>query len=379
MTILLVIILFILLGRRATISKSPLQNGSYLAIERTNIINSFFIVFVILRHAYLPHWDSCLNPLDLLYYKYFDQPAGQSIVSTFFFFSGYGIMLSIAKKGDFYIRKLISHRFLTLYINMAICSTISGISYSFIDCSLTEGLRFIWLTITGQGIYWFIIMTLVIYLSTFFTFRLFGTKNPTKSIIFLSGILYIICLLLSRYKPSWWVDTELCFCFGMLFSLFRPFIESKLKKVPLPIHWIGAICLLTGWLLILLTYHVQEALILAGHKKLITDGLRIVLLPVSCTIFVLGIAWLTSKLTFKAPPVFFIWLGGSAVFYLYTLHLIPIRILRAIGWGIHNPEISILLTFVASLILAYIGSNLIPLIQNRLLFILRKFCQKANS
>lgn len=88
-------------------------DGSYLAPERTPMINGIFMVLIILRHTTIFGYPA--QPIDALYHHYIDAPLLQCIVCIYFFFSGYGIMASLQRKGREYLNTLLSKRFLTLY------------------------------------------------------------------------------------------------------------------------------------------------------------------------------------------------------------------------------------------------------------------------
>lgn len=106
--ILFLLALMLLWGRPSFVWQLP-ENGACLSHNRTNIINAFFIIIIVLRHI-----NQRIVPfegIDLWYQRLFDGPAGQSIVSSFFFFSGYGIFKAIERKREIYVKELITKRF----------------------------------------------------------------------------------------------------------------------------------------------------------------------------------------------------------------------------------------------------------------------------
>ena len=111
-------------------------------------------------------------------------------------------------------------------------------------------------------------------------------------------------------------------------------------------------------------------------QNLLRDAYHILLYPLCTVVLVFGILWLFAGIKWKKEPSFLVWLGGSAVFYIFVLHFIPIRIIQAgrlegpypimssdiggviiqepMGWGAIYPEISIIGMIGSTLLLAYV-------------------------
>ena len=184
-TILFILFLLLLTGKPRFRKHLP-TDGSYLSHERTNLINAFFIIIIVLRHIHqriIP-----FEGIDLFYAHVYEHKAAQSIVSSFFVFSGYGIMMSLLKKKEIYLKELMSKRFVKLYFNMAVCAFVSAITYIFTYTTWELALHHAVLTCLGLGGYWFIIMTLVIYITTWLSFtrvsqatRLMGSCSSSAS------------------------------------------------------------------------------------------------------------------------------------------------------------------------------------------------------
>ena len=381
--ILFLLALMLLWGRPSLVWQLP-ENGACLSHNRTNIINAFFIIIIVLRHI-----NQRIVPfegIDLWYQRLFDGPAGQSIVSSFFFFSGYGIFKAIERKREIYVKELITKRFLRLYINMGICCAFSCMVYLITHLTPKEALGAFVETMIGAGGYWFIVMTLAIYLVTWFGFKIFGVNRPLLSILLSFVLIYVLCVALIPIKPMWWLDTELCFPCGMLMALFLPEVENVVRKIRVPVLLVGALCLVAGW--VLMKYHmipyyvVKEKFGLlewlpVGWQNLLRDAYHILLYPLCTVVFVLGVLWLFAGIKWKKEPSFLVWLGGPAVFYIFVLHFIPIRIIQTgglvgpypimssdiggvivrepMGWGNVYPELSIVGMMAATLLLAYGG------------------------
>ena len=112
------IILFLLIPLMCFIKLKPAKplfngfNDNYISLRSTQCINGIFILLVFLSHARnriltLPSYTS--DPLNSIYGIIQDH-LGQSIVITFLFFSGFGVMESIKKKGAQYVSAMPSRR-----------------------------------------------------------------------------------------------------------------------------------------------------------------------------------------------------------------------------------------------------------------------------
>lgn len=377
----------LLWGRPSLVWQLP-DNGACLTHNRTNLINAFFIVIIVLRHINL-----CIVPfegLDLWYQRFYDEPAGQSIVSSFFFFSGYGIFKAIERKREHYVKELMTKRFLRLYINMGICCAFSCIVYLITHLTPKETLVSFVNTMIGAGSYWFVVMTLAIYVVTWFGFKIIGVNRPLLFILLTFVFIYVLCVALIPIKPMWWLDTELCFPCGMMMALYLPKVENIVRKIRVPVIFVGALCLAVGWMS--MKYHMEPYYIVKERFGLLGEGIgwqnflqnayHILLYPLCTVVFVLGVLWLFAGIKWKKEPAFLVWLGGPAVFYIYVLHFIPLRIIQAgrlggpypvmssdiagvivrepMGWGSVCPELSIIGMIAATLLLACGGQYVVP-------------------
>ena len=94
----------------AEISGKDSFQKDYISKESTSAINGLFVLLVFLKHA-SDQLDLNGNVFDKAYFS-LGQGMGQLIVTTFLFYSGYGITYSILKKGSSYIRTIPKNRFL---------------------------------------------------------------------------------------------------------------------------------------------------------------------------------------------------------------------------------------------------------------------------
>lgn len=153
--------------------------------EQTTCINGIFVVFVFLSHfgqyEVMP-WNGILLAI------------GQLMVAPFLFFSGYGIMEQIQKRGVSYIDSMPRKRILKFYVHFCMALTIylvlsfvlgKGYSLSRILLSFTG-----WSSIGNSN--WYVFAILVMYSIVYISFKCFKKQN--LSICVLLTLLYIVVM-----------------------------------------------------------------------------------------------------------------------------------------------------------------------------------------
>ena len=179
--------------------------------EQTTCINGMFVVLVFLSHfgqyERMP-WNKPILAI------------GQLMVAPFLFFSGYGIMEQIKKKGDVYINHMPRKRIFKFYLHfcMALCIYLV---LSFLldkDYSLS---RIIWsftaLSSIGNS-NWYVFAILAMYIIVYISFKYFKKDGIIACVIM--SILYIV--LMKAFKgQDWWYNIILCFPAGMILSKYK--------------------------------------------------------------------------------------------------------------------------------------------------------------
>lgn len=238
--ILFYFLLFLLVIARLRFSRQGFY-ADYLSFDTTNAIKGIFIVFVFIRHVtpYILNSgytfdDSILSQFFLL----IDASVGQLIVAMFLFYSGYGIMESIRRKGMDYVQSIPRKRILTTLINFDIAVALFAIVSLFVPSEYT--IKQYLLSFTGWEAVgnsnWYIFVIMLCYLLAFICFRIRIVKRDmymhtyAAKAIMCMILLGISVIVLSYVKPFWWYDTMLCFGVGILYSVWRERIEVILKR-----------------------------------------------------------------------------------------------------------------------------------------------------
>lgn len=212
---------------------SGYDNGifsDYMSVEKTTSIKGIFILIVFLNHV-VSYFTLEESFLDQSYYIIVGKIIGQSMVSLFMFYSGYGVMLSIDKKGSDYVKSIPAKRFLKVLLHFDIAVLI----YYIISIAMHKETGVIQLLVSLTGwesvgnSNWYIFDILVLYLITYISFT--AARNNKKLGIILNIILCAAFVVLLKYtKDYWWYDTVFCYSVGMLFYYAKPKIESVFQS-----------------------------------------------------------------------------------------------------------------------------------------------------
>lgn len=302
-------------------------NEDYLSFDATNAIKGIFILLVFIKHVtpYITSAGYTYTSIGDNVFRLIDTQVGQWIVAMFLFYSGYGIMESIKKKGKDYISSIPRKRLLTVLMNFDVAVLI----YICIYYSLSGGvnlelnklvLSFIaWESMGNSN--WYIFVIMLAYTFTYFSFKFFNTKRNDYKIpcVVSMGALFVAMIILSYLKESWWYDTILCFGAGTLFSNYKEQIETMVKR---------NYCFIVIVLLVLL--------FLFSNAPVWLKGLRYNLFSiVFCFLIMLG----TMKIKVNSKAL--TWLGQN-LFPLYIYQRIPMIILSSIGGGVFVLDFPIL-------------------------------------
>lgn len=309
----------------------------YISPKSTASVNGLFTILIFLSHSvqYI-ELDGVLDTP----YATLKSSLGQMVVVTFLFYSGYGIMESIKKKGTDYVKSIPTKRFLKVLYHMAIAVTM------FLILNLILGIKYdlkrILLAYTGWTAIgnsnWYIFAVLVLYVITFISFIIFR-KNHYLAVIGVTVLSAAYVYILMYYDiDSWYYDTVIMFSMGMWYSLLRDKIEKVIMKNDLVYTIVGGITVALYYLFFL------------KRKS--------------------GIEWYTAwAIMFMALVVLFTmkmkignrildWFGAH-IFSVYILQRIPMIILKHLGLNESHKYAFIVVSFFATIVLAAVFDRVI--------------------
>lgn len=335
-------------------------DGSYMSHDRTMMINGIFLVLIVLKHTCGIGQIVGYEPegIDLVLKDCLIMPLRQFIIATFFFYSGYGIMCSIRKRGDAYIHDLLCVRFLRLYLNLAVAMlVVYAISPGFFQHPLGAAKDYLLNVLGLTPNYAFIIVTLALYLLTWVSFRVCGTQRPWLAIGTFFCLTMAFCLAILPYKPQFWVDMLPCFVGGTAYCMLQQRIDRMLSGSRMPVSLLGAAAVAVAMVGIThipaCNYYISQWLHIDpdAHRSL-----HFLLLTQAFAIpFAVGVTWFFAGITWQRVPAFLKWFGGPAVFSVYCWHFTPIIQFCRMGLNSSHPSLYVLAVFLCAILLGWLG------------------------
>ena len=307
----------------------------YLSKSRTDSIKGIFILIVFISHSkdyYLDAGYVFQGFGDLIFRKLLLN-FNQLMVVMFLFYSGYGVMESIARKGVDYINKMPRHRVINTLVNYDIAVCLFLVVDMALGKHVTIGQFLLaiaaWDTIGNSN--WYIFVILICYVVSWILAK---TNIPQRRIGFYSFIsLAFIAYLLSLVKKPYWYNTMLAYPLGMIFSTHKDKIEVLIDK-----HYYPTLAILSV-LLVMLFYQIPFDM---GANNLIPMGL----------VFAMLFVTITMRVRIGNPVLQWF---GEHLFPLYIYQRIPMIVLAAVlpSWMLTvHPIIFVGLSFVLSVIIA---------------------------
>lgn len=202
---------------------------SYMSRESTNAVNGIFVLLIFISHA--AGYIQADGILDNAYLT-FKNTMLQLIVVSFLFYSGFGMMESIRKKGSEYVRSIPYKRFFKVYYRLFL----SVCLFVLLNLAIKKnyGIRRTLLAFTGwSGIgnsNWYIFAILVLYMIVFVSFLIFKNRYwlGAVAVTVLSAAFVVIQIKLHR--SPWSYNTVMLFPAGMIFSLIKSRFEKIVRK-----------------------------------------------------------------------------------------------------------------------------------------------------
>lgn len=325
---LIVLLLLVIIGSKIYIKKF---NPNYIDKTCTTCLNGFFVLIVLYSH--FSTYVDVIYSKDFLMVN-FKNLLGQLMVTSFLFYSGYGIYYQIKNKKDKYINNMPVNRILKTWIKFFI----GVLSFLVVDLIIKEPLtvKKILLSFIGWDSLgnsnWYIFGIIFMYLFTFVAFKVF--KDHNKAILINSIFIILFIILLSFFKEDHWFNTLLCYLFGMLYCYNKDKIDKHLLN-----HNIKYI--ITGILVFI-------AFILLYKYSYISYWLY----EIYASLFMLLVVLMTYKIDIKNKILYWC---GTKLFWIYILQRIPMIVFKEIGLNKHI-YIYFILVLVTTIILSFIYS-----------------------
>lgn len=311
----------------------------------TKSIEGILAIYIIFSHLkqYIPYDDFGSDLLNNILNNF-----GQCSVAPFFFFSGFGIVESIKKKGATYSKTILTNRFLRVWCWFIIALVPFYLldlfwfkQYSLLDyIAAPLGIKSI-----GNS-NWFVAIILLCYFSIGFSCFIFKSSIK-KQILFSSLIIFIYFVFAYLFKlPTYWYDTVLCFPLGMVCSYNKVKIQTILSdsvyRIFIPLYIL---------LFIVISYFFPIYILSKGivFHEIIRNLL-----------FSLLILSLSVKLKFKKSIFAYL---GTCSFSIFIFQRLPMMVLKEL-LSFSSKYIYWILSIVLSIILGVILKSIFDICDN---------------
>ena len=329
-------------------------HDDYMSKKQTTTINGIFVFLVFLSHG--AQYISLAGPSNLLY-VHLRSFLGQAVVTTFLFYSGYGMMNSIQRKGQSYVREMPLKAFkLLLQFDIAVIFyLLSGlvIDRIYTPKQILLGLS-TWTSVGNSN--WYITAMIILCLIIGLSFTVTRGKQIFGIILTTLLTMGVVFLLMKIERPAYTYNTMICLPAGMLFAYFKPQIDKIIKSDLMYL----VVCLLIFSVMSYSRIHIKSG---------------IEMYAIWSVLFAVAFAIFTKKI--KIENSFVEWLGEH-IFSIYILQRIPMNILRFYGINKH-PFIFIGISFFVTLISAILFDKYVMKFVDTVVDKLRKLLFERNS
>lgn len=222
-----VIVLLALFLIDAKIAKEDTFWEDYCSVAKSNALKGIFVMMVFLSHfqGYIQLGEEDQISVAIVSFL------GQLMVAPFLFFSGFGIMESIRKKGNGYVKKIPVQRVLKTWTHFVFCVFLFWILNLLLDIPMSVrqmALSLVCWESVGNST-WYIFTMLFLYLFTAVSFLIFR-KNAVFATFAVTLLTFVYVLIIRCFQDSWWYNTSLCYSFGMWFALLRDKVEKLVQR-----------------------------------------------------------------------------------------------------------------------------------------------------
>ena len=337
MIFLLLIVIFISFKDAKFVEGNRLEGNfytDYMSIEQTSAINGIFALLIFLSHStgYLELEGT--GPINDLYFvvRYYLM---QLVVVTFLFYSGYGIMLSIMKKGHEYVKHFPRDRFLKVLIMLDAAVILYFIMGMILDNHFAVSqvlLSLIGLQDLGNS-NWYIFLILIMYVVTYIAFMICRKNNLIGILlVFILTAAYIYIGQVTELPSRFW-NTAIMYPVGMLYAYFKEPIDKFVMKNNL----VYSICFVLAFAIFQVGYFTRDT--------------GIFCYSVFCFGFMMCVVLFTMKVKVYNSLIFYL---GKNLFPFYMLQRLPmLAMAMAVPDFINaHPYLFMVISFVITMCIA---------------------------
>lgn len=320
-----------------------MKKDKYLSREYTNCLRGIFAIVVVCHHLY--QYIELFNGTRI---GSMLEVSGSLAVSVFFFYSGYGLMLSSQKKD--YIKNFFRNRFLPLYCFYVVLIIIYIgwtllLEKSIMPQEILQSF-FFGETIVSKG--WYLQATFVLYLLYLFSFAIFKSSKMQITVFAITIVFYCaFCHFMGL--NIWWYQSILSVILGMLWCCCKDKIDAILNKYSIVVFVLSLILFAAAYIIC----NMWTFVILKMIRGLLFVCVTVVFSYILCNTFIIN------NLFFN--------LCGKYSLEIYVSHGLFLRLIKL---NIVNNKIVYVLvvivgTVVTSLVLKIIYNKIVSLISKK--------------
>lgn len=313
--------------------------SEYMDKNTTTSINGIFVILIVFSHyAQYANFEGIYDAPYLALREHLNQ----MVVATFLFYSGYGMMESLKKKGVLYLNK-IPKKFITLLVKFDLAVCLFWLLGEILNLQYDYGFKSIVLSFTGWwsigNSNWYIFVILVQYFLMWISFQ--GLRYTKKGVAYYLGILLFLALtigfvffMMKQGKGMYWYNTAILLPIGMVYSLIKNILEKiVMKNDAFFFLW----CMLCSGMYVVLYFHRFKYGI-EGYTLWACSFISLVLLT-------------TMKIKIGNPVLEWF---GKHIFSVYILQRIPMMILDYCGCIDSHRYMSLIIAIVTTALMAII-------------------------
>ena len=313
----------------------------YLARDTTATINGLFILLVMFSHfmTYLPDAGRFARLANI-----WMATKGELIVATFLFFSGYGIMEQIKRRGHTYVDTFPVRRIFFVWAKFVAAVTVFLVIGLLTRRAMTLSqvlLSYLGLSSIGNSS-WYIFAILLMYIVTYFAFKICGQHTRAAFAVMLALSL-VYSVVAFKTLPDYYFETILCYFAGMVLSRYKSGFDVHVGR---------------SWATYL-SVAALTAIVFVGTYLTCarTTGLvHYAMYEIAAIAFAMLFVLLTMKFRLHNPLLRY--MGGSAMFSIYVLQRIPMMFgSQTVLLG--HPELFFVFVAVVTVILGWLFDRVV--------------------
>ncbi len=328
----LVFILLIFSG--AQIAEQGNFYEDYISRRQTTAINGIFVLFV-----FMSHYMGGITPApEDMIVKDSIRFLDHLVVAPFLFYSGFGVMVLISKRGMQYVKQIPLHRALRIQIHFSVAVLLfCGMNVLMKTPMSFQGILLALIGWENVGNYnWYMFAIFVFYMITAISF-LICQKSKLVSLIICTTLSSLYIIILRPIKPLYWYSTAMCYVFGMWYGYLRTYIEKIVTKNGY-IYCGTILCALTVFKLI---------------RDISYESVWVY--QAYCMCFLVMLVAITMKIRFRNSFLEFL---GNHAFSIFMLQKLPLLFFERTGFLSNSVVSKCLIVFLSSCVIAIIFDEL---------------------